>query len=275
MNEPRSGKISVAGAELEVAIKGSGEPVVFIHGVGLSGSYLPLTSEPVMSDYRTIRYHRRGYGNSTLATTPLTMSEQAADCRALIDAMGLKKAHIVGHSYGGCIALQLAMDSPEAVHTLALFEPVLFNVPSADQLAGTVAPLVQRYMAGERSGVLDDFFVIVDGPSWRREVEAAVPGAPALAEQDIATLFEIDLPSTVDWNVEPGECDLPVLYVLGSESMRMFHEGRDVIAGWFPRTEHAVLQGANHLLQMRSPADAAAQLVAFLERHPMEPHAPR
>jgi pimeloyl-ACP methyl ester carboxylesterase len=262
-------KVPVTGAELDVDVRGEGEAVVFLHGVGLCDSFLPLVDEPVLSEeYRTIRYRRRGYGGNSMTSEPLSITQQAEDCLAVLEALGVDRAHVVGHSYDGCIALQLAMDAPEALLSLGLFEPVLFNVRSADELAGAVSPLVQRYMKGERTGVVDDFFRVVDGADWRAEVERAVPGGPALAEKDIATLFECDLPSTVGWQVRPRDFGQPVLYLLGSESMAMFSEGRDLIRTWLPQTETSVLWGANHLLQMRRPADAAAQLVAFLKRHP-------
>ncbi len=52
-------------------------------------------------------------------------AQQAADCRRLLEVLGADRAHLVGHSYGGAIALQLATDAPDLVQTLALLEPAL------------------------------------------------------------------------------------------------------------------------------------------------------
>jgi pimeloyl-ACP methyl ester carboxylesterase len=51
-----------------------------------------------------------------------------------MEHVGIRRAHVVGHSSSGNIALQLALDSPEVVHSIALLEPALFGVPSAPQL---------------------------------------------------------------------------------------------------------------------------------------------
>ena len=116
-------RIPVGSVQLEVNVQGSGEAVAFIHGAGPADSFLPLAIEPVLRDhYRVIRYRRRGYAGSTPADGLVPVTQHAADCRALLDSLHIAKAHVVGHSYGGCIALQLAADAPELVSTSALHQ---------------------------------------------------------------------------------------------------------------------------------------------------------
>lgn len=59
-----------------------------------------------------------------------------------------------------------------------------------------------------------------------------------------------------------------MLFLSGAESLPVFTEGRDLFRSWLPQTEVDVMPGANHLLHLRHPADAAARLAAFLKRHP-------
>ena len=103
-------RISVNGVELEFDSAGSGEPVVFIHGGGVADSYLALAVEPALRDhYRVIRYRRRGHAGSTPIDGPVSIAEHAQDCRALLAALGVTQAHVVGHSYGALVALRLAV----------------------------------------------------------------------------------------------------------------------------------------------------------------------
>ena len=269
---PTMERVSVNGAELEVAVEGSGETIVFIHGAGIADAYLPLAIDPAVRDhYRTIRYRRRGFAASSPVDGAMPVSAHASDCRALLDALGVEKAHVVGHSYGGCVALQLAIDAPEVVATLALFEPALLAVPSGPQFFEVVGPIIEQYNSGDRVGAVHAFFAVVGGPDWRSHAESTVPGGPQQAESDAATLFESDLPSVGAWEFgaeEAAKISQPVLYVIGSDTLPLFGEGRDLLHSWLPRTEDAVLAGASHMLQVVRPVEAAAALTDFLKRHP-------
>ncbi len=266
-------RIAVGDAELEFEDQGSGEPVIFIHGAGPADSFLPVAIEPAVRDrHRVIRYHRRGSAGSSPVAGPVAVTRQAADCRALLGALGVAKAHVVGHSYGAAIALQLGLDAPEVVQTLALFELAIYSVPSAQQIAHAFGPLVEQYMSGDHVGAGRAWLALVDGPDWREEIGRTVPGGPEQAEQDVATAFECDLPSSVEWRFGPEEAAQirqPVLYLLGTESLPLFAESQELLGSWLARMEEDVLPGANHLMQMRHPTEAAARLVAFLKRHPI------
>jgi pimeloyl-ACP methyl ester carboxylesterase len=269
---PTMERVSVNGAELEVAVQGSGETIVFIHGAGFADSYLPLAIDPAVRDhYRTVRYRRRGFGGSSPVDGAMPVAAHASDCGALLAALDVAKAHVVGHSYGGAVALQLAVDAPDVVATIAAFEPALLAVPSGPRFFEDVGPIFEMYNGGDRVGAVHAFFETVGGPDWRSHVESTVPGGVEQAENDAATLFESDLPSVGAWEFgaeEAAKINEPVLYVLGSDSVPLFGEGRDLLHSWLPRTEDAVLAGATHLLQMARPADAAAALADFLKRHP-------
>jgi pimeloyl-ACP methyl ester carboxylesterase len=266
-------RILVGDAELEFDDQGSGEPVILIHGSGPADSFLPVAIEPaVRDDYRVIRYHRRGSAGSSPVQGPVAMTRQATDCRALLGALGIAKAHVVGHSYGGAVALQLGLDAPEVVQTLALFELAMLSGPGAQQFADAVGPLIEQYMSGDCVGAGRGFLALVDGPDWREEISRTVPGGPEQAEQDVATLFECELPSMVEWRFGPEDAAKirqPVLYLLGSESPPLFAESRALLGSWLPQMEQDLLPGANHLMQMRHPCEAAARLVSFLKRHPL------
>src|SRR5215204_6628318 len=92
--------------ELEYDVMGSGEPVLLISPV-LADGFLPLLEEPALADrYRLIRYHKRGWGGSTHTAPPVRIADHAADAAALLDHLGVSRAHVAGHSSGGSIALQ-------------------------------------------------------------------------------------------------------------------------------------------------------------------------
>ncbi len=115
---------SFDGVELEYSIEGSGVPVVLIHGSIFANALSVLQKQPVLArNYRLLSYNRRGFGGSTRPKGSLSIKEQASDCRNLMHHLNIEKAHLVGHSYSGPIALQFALDYPNEVHSLSLLEP--------------------------------------------------------------------------------------------------------------------------------------------------------
>jgi pimeloyl-ACP methyl ester carboxylesterase len=261
-----SDRVPVAGGELEYDVRGTGEPVLLIHGAILADAFAPLLTQPALADdYRLIAYHRRGFAGSSRHSGPCTIAQQTADASAVLDHLGIERAHVVGHSYGGMIALQLALDAPERVATLALLEP-----------AGVAAPSGERFTAGDRAGAVELFFQGVCGPQAREAAARALPaGAFDLAVTDAETFFDTEWPALLEWQfglAEAARITQPVLLVLGADSdavTPMFGEMNNALAAWLPRAESVQLPAATHALQMMNLTGTAALLTVFFARHPI------
>src|SRR5687767_4563107 len=136
----------INGTELEYEVAGRGETVVFIHGALIADAFRPLLREPALAGHhRLVAYDRRGYRGSSRAAGPDSVARQAADCRALLRHLGVERAHVVWHSYGGAVALQLALDAPDVVQSLALLEPALAVGDGAQAYRDALARGEQRY----------------------------------------------------------------------------------------------------------------------------------
>lgn len=268
-------RLSIDGAVLEYDSVGAGDPVVLIHGALLAESYAPLCAEPALSGYQLVRYHRRGYGGSSRVAAPFSIAQQAADCRALLRHLGIERAHVVGHSSGGVMALRLALDAPEAVHSLTLLEPALLDVPSGLLLGEVLGPVLQRYGAGDQESAADSFLRWAIGSDYRSWLEQMIPGAYEQVVADAKTFFDVELPSLQAWQLtreDARRITQPVLGVFGSESASAWpgwDEVRARLSEWLPQTELFVLAGSNHALEERDPRGVAEAMVPFLARHPM------
>jgi pimeloyl-ACP methyl ester carboxylesterase len=116
-----------------------------------------LLAQPTLArGHQFITYHRRGYVNSSQAERVLSLAEQAADCRALLRHFGIERAHVVGHSFGGVVALQLALDTPEMVGTLALLEPALAVGASGPGYRQSLVSSSRRYREVGAALVVDE-----------------------------------------------------------------------------------------------------------------------
>jgi pimeloyl-ACP methyl ester carboxylesterase len=264
----------VDGAELEFGVTGAGEPVLLIHGALIAEAYAPLCAEPALnSRYRLVRIHRRGYAGSSRVSAPFSLAQQADDCRALLRHLGIERAHVVGHSSGGVIALRLALDAPEVVHSLVLLEATLLDVPSGGLLFEALGPVVEQYGAGDKEGAVDSFCRWAVGSDYRVWLDRLIPGAFQQLVADADTYFGVELPSMQEWlftREDARRITQPVFSVLGAESASIWpgwNEAQDRLREWLPQTEPFVLAGSNHALQERDPRGVADAMAPFLSRH--------
>ena len=109
---------------LKCEIRGSGLPLILIHGVASDAKYFEQAAEKLADDFSVITYDRRGYSESTAdENADYSVRTQAEDAYCVIKAAGLEKIAVAGCSAGGIIALELAYQYPENVEKMLLHEP--------------------------------------------------------------------------------------------------------------------------------------------------------
>ena len=265
----------VNGVELEYDVTGDGEPVLLISPVVADG-FLPLLSESSLAHrYRLITYHKRGWMGSTHTGASVSVADHAADSAALLAYLGVRRAHIVGHSSGAAVAVQLTLMQPEIVHTLALLELSLLSAPGAAAFLQKAGPAFDAYAAGRHDTALAEFLTAVSGLEWnacRTLLDRRVPGAVTAAMADADTFFGVELPALGAWTFGAAEAraiSKPVLSVLGAETEPLWVEIAGLLRSWLPQTEECTIEGAGHLLQIQNPVAVAQGLADFFDRHRM------
>ncbi len=263
---------------LKVHDLGSGEPVLFIQTALIADELLPLASElSLADDFRRIVYHRRGYAGSSPVDGPGSIPRDAADCRALLAALRVERAHVVGLSYSGAVALQLAADAPECLRSLVLIEPPPVHIPSAGEFRRVNEDLLTTRRTRGATAALDELLAAVIGPDWSQEIEHYVPGASEQMKNDLLTFFDTDLPALLTWQFDAHDAEriiCPVLHVGGSDTHRWFLEVRELVRKWLPHAEDAQIEGAGHSLAVTHTPHVADAIVDFLHRVSREAPAP-
>jgi pimeloyl-ACP methyl ester carboxylesterase len=235
-----------------------------------------IVAEPALvNNYRVIDYHRRGWGNSSNPDMPVTIETQAADCRAILGHLGVERAHFVGQSYGGDVVLQLALDTPEVVHSLALLEPalpsVLFNSPEFGAVGGTAGSM---YESGDKAGAVEVFAKEVGGAGFRAAFDRTLPAGHFerwVAAAD--TMFQCEMPPLQEWSFtseDAARITHPVFNMRGVSTRSYFREIYETVQTWFPQAENVELPDANHCMLQMNPAGAATHLASFFSRHPLQ-----
>ena len=267
----------INGVSLEIRDQGSGEPIVFVHG-SMGDECAAIVSEPALANhYRIIDYHRRGYGDSECPEVPVSLQQQSADCRALLQHLGIERAHFVCQSYGAVILLQIAIDAPDAVHSLALLEPplpsVIFNSPAFSALAAKITPL---YESGDKINALDTFGREVAGTDYREVFNQTLP--PGNFERWVAdadTVFQSDMAALPSWQFtreDAARITQPVLNMMGANTQPYFREIHETLRSWLPHAENYVLPNATHAMLQTNPKGAAERLASFFSSHQLPYH---
>jgi pimeloyl-ACP methyl ester carboxylesterase len=268
---------AIDGIEIAYELLGSGEPVVLIHW-GVSARWAePLLAERILTErYRLLRYHRVGYGRSSRVEGPITMADHAEHCRLLMRQLGIERAHVVGHSSSALIALQLALDAPDAVQSVALLDaarPAPATELQAAFLREVATPAIGQYRAGDVAAAVDTWARGVFGPGYRVPLDRGLPGLFEEIVTAADTFFAQELPAVQQWafaETDARRITQPVLAVVGESSAPTFCERRDLLLAWLPRGEPFDLPGASHLLHIERPHEVAEALYMFFDLHPVE-----
>ena len=192
-----------------------------------------------------------------------------------MQSLKIEQAHIVGHSSGGMIALQLALDSPGFVNSIVLLESARPS-PTSDlqkkfsETVGQVA--MQNYKSGNKSEAVDIWMRGVCSSDYRVYLDKAAPDGSI--KQSVVQIHFSGKKCQRFGNghsqkEEATRIKQPILAVLGEKSIPTFRERRDLILGWFSNIEPYNLPNANHLLHIQNPSGVATALSQFFSKHPI------
>jgi 3-oxoadipate enol-lactonase len=117
----QSGTVHANGQELYYELHGEGPPLVLVMGIGYDSSLWTLAQVPVLStDFQVILVDNRDAGRSSKARHPYTIADMADDLAGLLDALGIRRSHLLGLSMGGMIGLEFALRHRDRLDRLVL-----------------------------------------------------------------------------------------------------------------------------------------------------------
>lgn len=268
MASTRDVRVSVNGAELAAATHGDGEPFLLISTALSAGHLVPLAHELAqLGRFRFLTYDRRGYGSSTSPAGPGSIRRDAEDAIAVLNAMGVSDAHVLGDSFSAAIALELALLQPGRVRSLTLVEPPPSMVEGADGFRALARGLAEDALRAGASAALESFMSGLVGLEWRDFYDRVVPGTSGNIERDAAAFFRIDIPALAGWEVDPSRAahiQVPVLYIAGGASGPIFKMVRPGMSELLPGARVAVIPEAGHEVSFTHPQSVAGAVAEFL-----------
>jgi len=251
----------VNGADLYYEERGSGPPLLLIHGNGSSVRIWGRSIDDLAVSHRVIAYDRRGFDRSS---GPLanTLSEHADDAVTLLRELSAEPARIVGWSAGGVVALDLASRYPASVSSLVLVEAALHLVrdPAPSSLRMTAGLEFQRRVRRDDGGAARRMerwalAYTTGGTAFDRFPEewqeAMVVHAPAVLKE-IGQLFRL-----YPGGSAVASITCPVTWLEGTLSQPTFHDARKRVCRLIPHTRLVIIEGASHAIHFDRPIEFA------------------
>lgn len=242
------GYVEHDGARIWYASYGDGSPVILLHGGnGHSGNWGYQVPALVNSGYRAIVIDSRGHGRSTRDARPYTYELMASDVVAVMDALQVERAAIVGWSDGACIALVLADKAPARAAGVFFFA---CNMDPSGVKQFEPSPILDRCFSrhtkdyAQLSATPDEFKTFVEDVGLMQRTQ------PDYSAKDLA------------------EIEVPVSIVLGEFDEFIKRDHAEYLSRSIPNAEFVLLKDVSHFAPLQRPERFNAAVLAFAGRIP-------
>jgi len=241
------------GVQIHYYDRGSGEPVVLMHGFSGSAAIwdtLGFTDALIEAGYRVIAFDARGHGKSGKPHDPAQYGmEMSDDIGRLLDHMDINKAHIVGYSMGAVFAHSFRATHPDRLLTAVLGGGGPTSEESIQRLKSVV-----DIDAIARGALGPDLFVAPPGeqPPSQEQIDAMNKIRSNNDSQALAALLRTDWSWMVDTVEELRSNEVPTLAIIGEKDQNK--KDLDAVSDDMANLEVFVIPGANHLYGLLGPA---------------------
>jgi len=256
--------VDVAGTQLQYERRGTGPPLLLIQGLGAHSLHW---GEPFLTalerDFELVVYDHRGVGRSAALAGEFAIPALAVDALALLDALELADAHVLGVSMGGMVAQELALMAAPRVRTLTLGCTTCGGTQSKPTAAEVVQRLTVAVLSRDRERMLRTGFELVVSPAY-----ASDPAHHA-AFVEAARWFPAPLPVLMDQKIAIEGHDMyarlravraPTLVLHGTADELLAAINGELVASLIPGARLELLEGVGHLFFWEQP-QRSAQLV--------------
>lgn len=266
-------KIQVNGVELAYVEAGKGEPLVLIHGTLDDYRIWKPQFDELSRKFRVIAYSRRmHWPNATRGVPDYTRPQHADDLIALIEALQLGPAHLVGHSVGALVAGIAAAKKPGIARSLVLIEPAAppfipkspAGKKAIEEFRGMVVSATQRYLKGEKEASAREFLEALFSPvkyetlseSHRRAIGQNLDSYIAtLQDESGRTAFTCE---------DARKIAAPVLLLGAEKSIAFFRQILGNMHPCFSRARREQIALTGHGMLFQKPAEVAKAVSDFL-----------
>lgn len=245
---------------------GHGEPILLIMGLGWASYMWHRTRDLLVTRYRVITFDNRGVGRSDVPPGPYPIVTMAADAAAVLDAAGVKSAHLYGISMGGMIAQEFALQYPARVKSLILGCTAAGGPAALQPAPEVIEVLMRRGMTPQEAIEAIDPFIYHPGTS------------PELIEEDRKLRLEwyptvegymAQLQGIMAWEAYSRLTQIasPTLVIHGESDQLIPAANGELIAKKIPHAGLVLIPAAGHIFPLDQPKITDEAVMAFLSAH--------
>jgi pimeloyl-ACP methyl ester carboxylesterase len=265
--------VTVEGRTVAVQEYGEGEPLLVINGTTQSLGFWAQSAPILAGRCRVITWDLRGLGGSERGTGEMTVRSLADDARALLDELGVERAHVLGYSLGSAVAQELALAAPERVASLVLL--CTWARPDGFQRA-VLAGLAHPWRTGDVETALTALGIafspeLLNSPEFPELVAQMLPLFPSTPAQVSATVEQWDADAGHDSLDRLPGITAPTLVIAGEQDLLTPHWHGRQVAGAIPgaRLELFTGPGSSHAVADERAAEVLPLILGFLADHPI------
>ena len=266
------GLAPVDGARLYYQVRGEGPGVLLIHAGLWDRRIWDDQMEPFAERHTVVRFDLPGFGRSEFPSRPFSVRRQIAD---LLDFLGLPSVAVVGCSIGGQIALDFCLEHPSRVDALVLVASGMSgdDTPDDKELLATLEEAERALQAGDLERMVDlqlrVWTPLRTDPETDRRIRDIAMDNRRVDTLDWALAERLDPPAAGRLH----EVQVPTLVILGERDVPPMAEIGGKLADGIPGATKVAMPGADHLPNMRAPAEFNRLVLDFLDgaAHPPPP----
>lgn len=252
----RSSHLLVQGLRTRVDVQGDGPPLLLLNGIwGEVAAWRRLS--PHLAEFRTIAFDAPGIGDTEIPPYPMSLPALGRFALAVLDAVGVARAHVLGVSFGGIVAQQVAAIAPHRVDRLVLVSTTcgLLHLPGQPHALLSLLSPLPTHLSGAAAGR-------TFGGRIRRD-----PAVLARLHLDAPRSMEAywhRLSGLTGWWGAPWSIRQPTLVLTGDDDPIVPAANSRILASLVPVAKLIVVPGGGHLVLFDSPAAAGPPVAAFL-----------
>ena len=249
--------LRINGLETYCRLEGQGDPIVLLHGWGTSSQSLSAIAASLANGFRVLVMDLPGFGWSQAPPVAWGTADYAAHVERLMDELAITRASLVGHSFGGRIAISMSAGHPARVSRLVLVASAGIRPPRGIgyYVRVGIAKTVRRF-----------FSLPVWGRSGKRII-AKVYGRVGSRDFRVAGQMRPTLVRVVNEDLTPllPKVEAPTLILWGDQDREVPRSAMDTMAARIPGARLVVFDGAGHFPFLDAPGEFAQTVISFLQ----------